>query len=93
MDNVSTEKKNTIATKRKNTIETNVMSTGSINCHSRKARDCYILHTGLLVIILLSIIAIICYHYAKQKMCNIKCEIMNLKKFVLKIVRGVMSIT
>ena len=59
MDNVSTKMTNTVAT--------NVTSTASINCHSKKVRDCYILHTVLLAIILLLIIIIICYHYAKQK--------------------------
>ena len=59
MDSVSTKKTNTIAT--------NVMSTASTNCHNKKVRDCYILHTVLLAIILLFIIIIICYHYAKQK--------------------------
>ena len=62
MDVVSTKKKNTIVTKK-----TNVMSTASINYHSKKVRDCYILHTVLLVIVLLLTITIICYHYAKQK--------------------------
>ena len=49
-----------------NTIPTNA----SINCHSEKVRckiDCYILHTVLLAIILLLIIAIISYHYAKHR--------------------------
>ena len=55
------------STKKTNTIATNVMSAASIYCHSKKVRDCYILHTVLLVIILLLIITIICYHYAKQK--------------------------
>ena len=32
-----------------------------------KVRDCYILHTVLLAIILILIITITCYHYAKQK--------------------------
>ena len=41
--------------------------TALMNCHSKKARDCYILHTVLLVIILLFIITTISYHYAKQK--------------------------
>ena len=59
MDIVSTNKTNTIAT--------NVPSTSSINCYSNKVRDCYILHTFLLVIILLLIITIICYYYVKQK--------------------------
>ena len=58
MDIVSAKITSTIAT-----IDT---STSSINCHSKK-RDCYILHTVLLKIILLSIIVIICYYYVKQK--------------------------
>ena len=36
-----------VSTKMTNTITTNVTSTASINCHSKKARDCYILHTVL----------------------------------------------
>ena len=59
MKNLSTEKINIIAT--------NVTSTASINCHSKKVRDWNILHTVLLAIILLLIITIMCYHYAKQK--------------------------
>ena len=59
MDNLSTKKTNTIAT--------NATSTASINWHSKKVRDCYILHTVLLVIILILIFTIICYYYAKQK--------------------------
>ena len=47
-----------------NTIATNATSTTSINCHSKKVRDCYILHT---VSLLLLISTIICYYYAKQK--------------------------
>ena len=43
------------------------MNTASINCHSKKVRECYILQTVFLMIILLLIITIICYHYAKQK--------------------------
>ena len=46
-----------------NTIATNVTSTATINCHSKKIRDCYILHVVLLVIILLLIITIICFHF------------------------------
>ena len=55
-----------VSTKITNAIVTNP----SINCHSEKVRykiDCYILHTILLVIRLLLIIAIIYYHYAKHK--------------------------
>ena len=55
------------STKNTNTIATNIMSTASINFHSKKVRDCYILHTVLLAIISLLIIIIICCHYAKQK--------------------------
>ena len=65
-DVVSTKKTNTMATKKTNTIAMNVTSTASINCHSEKVRDCDILHTVLLVIILLLITIIICY-IAKQK--------------------------
>ena len=53
-----------VSTKKTNTIEANVTSTASINCHSKKVRDCYVLHTVLLVIILLLIVTIICYHFA-----------------------------
>ena len=51
-------------------VLTNVTSTASKNSDDKKIRykvDCYILDTVLLVIILLFIIAIICYHYAKQR--------------------------
>ena len=51
---------------RRHIIATNV----SRSCHSEKVSykiDCYILHAVLLVIILLSIITIICYHYVKQR--------------------------
>ena len=57
----------TVSTKMTNAIATNVMSTASVNFHSKKVRDCYILHVVLLAIILLLIITIICYYYAKQK--------------------------
>ena len=66
INNVPTKKTNTIVTKRENTISKNVTSTASINCYSKIERDFYILHTVLKVIILLLIITIICYHYAKQ---------------------------
>ena len=61
-NNVSAKKTNTITKKK-----TNVTSTASINCPSKKVRDYYILHTVLLVIILILITAIICYHDTKQK--------------------------
>ena len=51
-------------------VLTIVTSTVSINSEDRKVRykrDCYILHTILLVIILLCIITIICYIYAKHR--------------------------
>ena len=44
---------NNLSTQRTNTITTNVISTASINRQSEKVRDCYILHTVLLAIILL----------------------------------------
>ena len=55
MNNVSTKK----------TKVTNVTNTASINCHSIKVRNYYILHTILLPIMLLLIIIITCYQYAK----------------------------
>ena len=61
-NNVSTKKTNTVTKKM-----TNVTSTASINCRSKKVRDYYILHTVLLVIMLILITTIICYHYTKQK--------------------------
>ena len=52
-----------VSTKMTNTIATDVTK----NCYSKKVRDCYIFHTALLVILLLFIIIINCYHYAKPK--------------------------
>ena len=52
-----------VSTKNANTIVTNI----SINCHSEKIRDCFILHTVLLTVILLLKIAIVCYHYTKHR--------------------------
>ena len=53
-----------ISAKMTNTLASNV----SINCHNKKVRyDCYILQTVLLVIILVSTVIIICYHYAKHR--------------------------
>ena len=57
---------NDVSAKLTNTIATNVTK----NCCSKKVRDCYILCTGLLVITLLLIITITCYHYAKRKGIN-----------------------
>ena len=52
-----------------NIVRTNMPSTVSTNFHNKKVRykmDCYMLHKVLLVIRLLFIIAITCYHYAKN---------------------------
>ena len=60
----------TVSTKMTNAIATNVMSTILTNYDNKKVRykiDCYILHTVLLAIILLLIITIVCYHYAKHR--------------------------
>ena len=73
-----------------NTLAWNVVSTDSINYHSKKLRDCYILQEVLLAIILILIITVICYYYTKQRY-NIKREIMNFKKFLLKIVCVIIS--
>ena len=55
-----------VSTKMTNTIATNVTK----NCHNKKVEDCYVLHTVLLVNILLLIINIVCYHYAKQNIMH-----------------------
>ena len=56
-----------VSTKITNAVAINVASTASINCRSKKVRDCSILRTVLLGIILLLIIPIIFYHYAKLR--------------------------
>ena len=61
---------NIVSAKMTNTIAANIVSTASLNCHSRKLRDCFTLHTVLLLIILLSLTIIVCYYYAKQKGIN-----------------------
>ena len=69
-DIVSINVTNTITTYVTNTISTNVVSTVSLYSDDKKVRynmDYYILHTVLLVIMLLFIITIICYHYAKHR--------------------------
>ena len=51
-------------------VSTNVTSIVSANFHNKKARykmDCFNLHIVLLAIILLFIVVIICYHYAKNR--------------------------
>ena len=81
-----------VSTKMTNTV---VASTVSINSDSKNVRskiDCYILHGVLLVIVLLLIVTIICYHYekhrSKQKSIDAlqiqKWKIENFKKFILK---------
>ena len=57
-----------------------IISTNSDNKKVRYKMDCYILHTVLLGIILLFLIAIICYHYAKH-MSQLKtyCHANNIK--------------
>ena len=52
--------------------------------------DCYILHTALFAIILILIITIICYHFAKHRS---KQKGNDFKKFVLKITCVIISKT
>ena len=62
-----------------NTISANA-STNSDGKKVRDRMDCYILHKVLLVIILLFIIAIICYHYGKHRSkLKIYCHADNIK--------------
>ena len=65
----------------KNATATNVISTASINSHGKKVRDCYTSDTVLLVIMLLLIITIICYHYVKQNGAIEKMENNEIKKW------------
>ena len=53
---------NNLSTKKTRTKARNFTNTALINFHNKKVRDCYILHTVLLVIILLLVITTICYH-------------------------------
>ena len=57
---------NVVSSNLSNTITTN-LSTNSVAKKVIYKTDCYILDTGLLVIILLLIIGITCYHYAKYR--------------------------
>ena len=86
-----------LSTKKTNTKSINVTSTSLINCHSKKERDCYILHTVLLTILLLLILLFTIYYYllslCKTRRYSIKLKIMNFKKFVLEIVRVIISMT
>ena len=45
---------NNLSTQKTNTIKTIVTSTASINLHGKKVIDCYILHTVLIAIIIIS---------------------------------------
>ena len=93
-DNISTNVTNTIPANMTNAISVNVTSTMSTNSDGKKVRykkDCYIFDTVLLVIILLFIITIICYHYTKHKSkqiqwCtnNVKMENNKLKKVCIQ---------
>ena len=56
---------NNLSTNKTNTITTNDATTALINCHSKKVRDCYILHTVLLVTITLLITVSICCYLIK----------------------------
>ena len=104
IDIVSTKKANTIASKKTNTIATNAMSTASITCLSKNVRDCYILRTVLLVIMLHFAYSFISHHFTvvnyyyllslcKTKRYNIKWKIMSFKKFVLRIICVIISMT
>ena len=69
-DSASTNLTNTFPTNMKKSISRNVTSTMSANSDNKNVRfkmDYYILHTFSLVIILLFIIAIICYCYTKYR--------------------------
>ena len=46
-------------------IATNVLPSASINCHRKKVRNCYILHTVLLITITLLIAVSLCCYLIK----------------------------
>ena len=71
-----------VSTKKTNTIATSVTSTASIIFYNKKVRDCYILQTGLIAIILLLIITIICM--IMQKKAQYKMEHNETKKVCTK---------
>ena len=55
-----------VSTNLMSTASTNVTITASINFHNKKVRykmDCYILHA----VLLLFMIALVCYHYTKRR--------------------------
>ena len=69
-DSVSTNVTNTMPTNMTKTLSINAVITVSINFDNKEVIykvDCYIMHTILLVIILLFITAIICYHCTKYR--------------------------
>ena len=76
-----------------NAIEANVASTASINCHSKKSKRLLYLAYSFIS----DHITIENYYYlsilCKTKRYNIKWKIMNFKKFVVKIVRVIISMT
>ena len=74
---------------------TNATNTMSDNKKVRYKMDCYVFHTFLLVTILLFIIVIICYHYAKRVKAKKYWHInkINFKKLVLKITSVIILMT
>ena len=68
-----------LSTKKANTITTNVTTTALINCHSTKARDCYTLHTVLLILITLLIAISVCCYLIKYWAIDI--YIININNF------------
>ena len=91
VDTVSRKNTNTIATKETNTIATNVTSKVSINSHGRKVRLLYFGYSFFSDHIFDDnyYLLLLC----KTKRYNIKSKIMNLKKFILKILRVIFSMT
>ena len=75
---------NKLTTKKTNNITANATSTASIDCHSKKVKDCYILHSFIGDRITIDNY---CYFLplCKTKRYNIKWKVMNFRKFILKI--------
>ena len=82
-----------LSRKKKNTIATNVTSTALINCHSKRSKRLLYFTYSFIS----DHINIDNYYYVlslcKTKRYSIKWKIINFKKFVLQIVRVIISMT
>ena len=77
---------NNLSTKKSNTLTKNVTTTASIKCYIQKVRDCHILETVFIVLILLLMAASICYYLIKYWARHLLIYVDSINwKWVLKI--------